>query len=70
MLEGKEIILETRPKAKEEAKEDVVLEKILSKFRPLGPYYLRFMPFLIFACMSNALYCMNYVFAAVIVDYK
>ncbi|XP_075972464.1 organic cation transporter protein-like [Anticarsia gemmatalis] len=55
---------------KKETREDVVLENILSKFRPLGPYYLRFMPFLIFACMTNAFYCMNYVFAVVIVDYQ
>lgn len=54
----------------EEPNDDVVLEKILSRFRPLGPYYRRFMPFLIIATMSNAFYCMNYVFAAVSVDYR
>ncbi|XP_026745429.1 organic cation transporter protein-like isoform X2 [Trichoplusia ni] len=55
---------------KKEDGEDIVLEKIFSKFRPLGPYYLRFMPLLIFACMSNAMYCMNYVFAVVMVEYR
>ncbi|XP_012545992.1 organic cation transporter protein isoform X2 [Bombyx mori] len=54
----------------EEPNDDVVLEKILSRFRPLGPYYRRFMPFLIIATISNAFYCMNYVFAAVSVDYR
>ncbi|PZC83432.1 hypothetical protein B5X24_HaOG207815 [Helicoverpa armigera] len=66
MTEAKEVFLE-KVSIKEE---DVVLEKILSRFRLLGPYYLRLMPLLIFACMSNALYCMNYVFAAGIVDYR
>ncbi|KAG6447809.1 hypothetical protein O3G_MSEX005173 [Manduca sexta] len=50
--------------------DDMILEKILSKFRPLGPFYLRLMPFLIFSSMTNAFYCMNYVFAAVNVEYR
>ncbi|KAJ8726751.1 hypothetical protein PYW08_015148 [Mythimna loreyi] len=70
MIENKAVFLEKKTTEIKETREDVVLENILSKFRPLGPFYLRFMPLLIFACMSNALYCMNYVFAVVIVDYR
>ncbi|CAD0199029.1 unnamed protein product [Chrysodeixis includens] len=62
-------VLKEEPLEKKDG-EDIVLEKIFSKFRPLGPYYMRLMPLLIFACMSNALYCMNYVFAVVMVDYR
>ncbi|KAJ0179118.1 hypothetical protein K1T71_004830 [Dendrolimus kikuchii] len=64
------VSLEESPLQTDVDQNDTALEKILSKFRPLGPFYIRFMPLLMFSSLTNSWFCMNYVFAAANVDYR